>query len=212
MSQDMEPMENELIDQVRRIFMRLGIKSVTMDDIARELKISKKTLYKYVSDKPDLVMKVMKFECEEDSCMMDEYAKKCSNAIEELLAITQHVGKKVKEIHPSIHFDLEKYYPEAWEMFNQHKRDRIYSDVLNNMKRGMHEGLYRSDINADILTRIHISRVDIVFDGELFPPSQFNFGQVFLELMTYHIHGIASEKGLAYLKEAIKNTELSIKF
>lgn len=208
---DMEPMDKELLDQVRKIFMRYGIKSVTMDDIARELKVSKKTLYKYVTDKPDLVMKVMAFECEEDCLIMDEESKKAVNAIDELLSITTHMGKKIKEIHPSIHFDLEKYYPEAWEVFHRHKRGRVYLDVLNNMKRGMKEGLYRQDLNPEILTRIHISRIDLVFDGELFPPSLFDFGQVFVEMMTYHIHGIASEKGIAYLNEALKNTENHIK-
>lgn len=206
----METMEKEVLDQVRRIFMRFGIKSVTMDDVARELKMSKKTLYKYVSDKPDLVNKVMGFECMEDHHIMEEIAQHSVNAIDELLEVTYHIGKKVKEIHPSIHYDLEKYYPEAWELFRNYKQGSVYQCVLENIKRGMQEGLYRADLIPEIITRIHISRIDIVFDGELFPPSQFDFGQVFVEKMTYHIHGIASEKGIAYLNEKLKNEKINI--
>ena len=121
-----EEKESAILDQVRKLFMRYGIRSVTMDDISRELKISKKTLYKFVTDKQDLVVKVMTAECKGDECLFTKITADSKNAIDELLNITVHLGQKVQEIHPSIHFDLEKYYPDAWEIFNKHKGTFVY--------------------------------------------------------------------------------------
>ena len=117
----MEEKESVILENVRNIFMRYGIKSVTMDDISRELKISKKTLYKFVVDKPELVAKVMQEKCSCDQKDISDIVKKSKNAIDELMNVTQYVGKTVKEIHPSIHYDLEKLillYNERLEQFH----------------------------------------------------------------------------------------------
>jgi len=206
----MEEKESDILESARKIFLRYGIRSVTMDDIAKELKISKKTLYKFVVDKPDLVMKVLKTELEHDKVAMEKVIAQSSNAIEEMILITETVGQRIKEIHPSVHFDLEKYYPEAWEMFNQHKKTFVLTTVMDNLKRGIKEGLYRSNLNAEIIARIYVSRVDMIFDGEIFPPAQFNFGEVYWEAVRYHIKGVASEKGLQYLSEKLKNEHITI--
>jgi hypothetical protein len=163
-----------------------------------------------VVDKPDLVMKVLKMELEHDKQSMQTVIAKSSNAIEEMILITETVGQRIKEIHPSVHFDLEKYYPEAWEMFNQHKKTFVLTTVMENLKRGIKEGLYRSNLNAEIIARIYVSRVDMIFDGEIFPPTQFNFGEVYWEAVRYHIKGIASDKGLTYLTEKLKNEHITI--
>ncbi|MFZ5552966.1 MAG: TetR/AcrR family transcriptional regulator [Bacteroidota bacterium] len=200
--------ESQLLDNVRSIFMRYGIKSVTMDDIARELKISKKTLYQFVVDKPELVSKVMQFKCNCDQTDVTDIIKKSKNAVDELLNVTQYFGKIIREIHPSIHYDLEKYYPEAWQVFDQHKKGFVLNCITTNLKRGIKEGLYRDNLNVDIIARIFVARIDMVFDSEIFPPSQFNFGEVHLELMRYHIRGIASEKGIKYLLDKLKNEKI----
>jgi len=204
----MEEKESIILENVRQIFMRYGIKSVTMDDISRELKISKKTLYKFVVDKPELVAKVMQEKCSCDQKDITEIVKKSKNAIDELMNVTQYVGKTVKEIHPSIHYDLEKYYPEAWLAFDKHKKSFVYSCIASNLKRGIKEGLYRDNMHVDVIARIFIGRIDMVFDADIFPPGQFNFGDVHLELMRYHIRGIASEKGIKYLLDKLKNEKI----
>lgn len=206
----MEEKESVILEQVRKIFMRYGIRSVTMDDISRELKISKKTLYKYVTDKSDLVEKVMRIEISTDQELMKQFEKESKTAIDEVLMILKHIAQKVKEIHPSIHYDLEKYYPEAWEVFNNHKKNFIMGCVIRNLQRGILEGLYRENLNAEIIALIYVSRVDIVFDGEIFPPTRFNFADVLFEMFRYHIKGIASEKGIKYLHEKIKNETINI--
>ncbi|MDQ3191380.1 MAG: TetR/AcrR family transcriptional regulator [Bacteroidota bacterium] len=190
--------------------MRNGIKSMTMDDIARSMGMSKKTLYKSFKDKGDLVYQVLENHLEEDKTALDKICSSGLNAIDEMFEITKHVGEQIKDIHPSIHFDLEKYYPEAWQVFNDYKFNYIYSSVKANLEKGIKENLYRENLNASIVAKIHISRIDIMFDPKVFPVSEYKFGDVVTEMMRYHIRGIASEKGIKYMikKFNITNPDL----
>lgn len=178
-----------------------------MDDIAREIGISKKTLYQYCSDKEDLLKKSFAhyFKCEEQ--FQNGIQNKNMNAIDEMFEVSKHVSEMLKTIHPSIHYDLRKYYPETWKIFSEYRKNFMLKAVSENMQKGKKEGLYRENLNIPIVARIHISRVDIVFDGELFPSSEFNFQEVFFELMRYHIRGIASPKGIEYFMEKIKTID-----
>ncbi len=203
----MEQKELQLLEQVDKLFMRCGIKSLTMDDIARELGISKKTLYLHCSDKEDLLIKSFAhhFQCEEQ--FQNGIVGKNLNAIDEIFEVSKHVSEMLKTIHPSIHYDLRKYYPEAWKIFSEYRKNFMLKCVSDNMEKGKQEGLYRANLNIPIVARIHISRVDVVFDGELFPASQFNFAEVFFEMIRYHIRGIASPKGIDYFMDKIKTID-----
>ncbi len=203
----MEQKEIQLLEQVDKLFMRCGIKSLTMDDIAREIGISKKTLYLHCSDKEDLLIKSFAhhFRCEED--FQNRIVSKNLNAIDEIFEVSKHVSEMLKTIHPSVHYDLRKYYPEAWKIFSEYRKNFMLKCVSDNMEKGKKEGLYRANLNIPIVARIHISRVDIVFDGELFPANQFNFAEVFFEMIRYHIRGIASPKGIEYFMDKIKTID-----
>ncbi len=203
----MEQKEEQLLLQVDKLFMRCGIKSLTMDDIASELGISKKTLYLYCKDKEDLLIKSFSyhFKCEED--FQNAIVSKNLNAIDEIFEVSKHVTGMLKTMHPSVHYDLRKYYPEAWKIFSEYKKSFMLKCVADNMEKGKKEGLYRENLNIPIVARIHISRVDVVFDGELFPANEFNFQEVFFELIRYHIRGIASPKGIEYFMDKIKTID-----
>ena len=189
--------------------MRYGLKSVTMDDIAREIKISKKTLYKYVSDKNDLLCRVMEGHCAVENMVTDQICATSSNAIDEIIGIGKHVSSQLKTMHPSIHYDMEKYYPEVWKIFENHKGGHIYQCVMNNLERGIKEGLYRDNLNVRVIAKLYLSKIDLVFDSSVFPVNEFNFAEVYMELIRYHIRGVASEMGLKYLKEEVKIEDLN---
>lgn len=197
----MEEKKEEILEQAKKIFMRYGLKSVTMDDISKELKISKKTLYKFVTDKNDLVAQVMQAYIENDQKLVNDLIKNSKNAIDEILAISEYVGGMMNNLHPSIHYDMEKYYPEAWEIFIGHKRNYVLNCMTENILRGIKEGIYRKDLNVPIVALIYVSRIDIVFDGQLFTPDEYKFADVYQEMMIYHLRGIASEKGIKQLNE-----------
>lgn len=192
-----------LVVEAAKVFWTYGIKSMTMDDMSARLGISKKTLYQHVKDKNDLVDKVLLHIAEEFKCDIDEELGKGLNAIDELYAITTRVAGQLEGIHPSIHFDLEKYHPEAFRHMVENKRKEIFSSMTDNMERGIAEGLYREDLNIPMIATIYIARFDMVFDGELFPPEQFNMDELHWEIFRYHIRGIASAKGLKYLQKKV---------
>lgn len=196
-----------LVEEAAKVFWTYGIKSMTMDDMATRLGISKKTLYQHVKDKNDLVEKVLLHIANELKCEVEETVGGGGNAIDELFAITTRVAGQLKDIHPAIHFDLEKYYPEAFRNMVLNKRKEIFEISIANMERGIKEGLYREDLNIAMIATIYIARFDMVFDGELFPPDRFNFDELHWEILRYHVHGIASAKGLKYLeKKLLKET------
>ena len=201
----MDGKSENLIQQIFYLFMRNGIKSMTMDDIARELSISKKTIYKYFVDKSDLVNQVMQFHLDNDKKLVAEFSENTLNAIDEMFEIAKNTTKNIKEIHPSSYFDLQKYYPQAWEKFVRHNNEFVYSCIISNMEKGIKEGFYRENLNIPIIAKVYIARIDLCIDSSVFPPDKFTFKEVLVEMMRYHIRGIATEKGINYLSEKIKD-------
>lgn len=193
-----------LIHEAGKIFWTYGIKSVTMDDLATRMGISKKTLYQYVKDKNDLVEKVLDHLSTEFTCQIDQELEQDRNAIDELFAVTKRMNELLRDIHPSIHFDLEKYHAEAFHRMMDTRRREMYSSVVANLERGIKEGLYREDLDIPVIAKIYKARVDVLFDGSLFPPDQFNLDDVHWEHFRYHIRGIANSKGVKYLVKKVK--------
>lgn len=193
----------EIIHQVSLLFLEFGIKSMSMDDLASSLRISKKTLYKYVSDKNDLVYQVMREIIDLKQQQLLSLCKDKSHPIDELITMIEFSGKEVSTIHPSIQFDLKKYHPESWKLFEIHKDGFIYERMLQNLEKGMKMGVYRDNLNASIVAKIYASRSDLVFDSVVFPPDQYDFKTVLDELMRHHIRGIATNEGIKYLNTKI---------
>lgn len=174
-----------------------------MDDIARQLGVSKKTIYKYVSDKNDLVRRAVEWQSVEERTSIQHICECGYNAIDEIFEISKVVTEILSQVHPSVHYDLEKYHPEAWSVATKNRQENVYTCVLANLNKGKEEGLYREDLNCDVIARIYIAKMDMLFDGEVFPTHQFNFPEVYLEFFRYHIRGIASKKGLEYLIQKV---------
>ena len=200
----MDKKYTELIQKISDTFMNYGIKSVTMDDLARSLHISKKTLYQHFTDKKDLVKTCLKFHIDADLCEIKTITEDRENAIDEMYSIGLAVSKKTSQIHPSIFYDLEKYYPEAWSLFNDYRKGHIFQTIKENVERGIGEGLYRDDLNVDVIAGIYVLRIDDLTNQEIFPSDKYPFGELYLEVMRYHIRGIASNKGIEYLKQLVE--------
>jgi AcrR family transcriptional regulator len=196
--------EQQFIFSVSELFMKYGIKSMTMDKIAKALKCSKKTLYTIVKDKDDLVCKVIELHCEMDRQMSHNIFGKVENAIEELIQITNHVSQMIQEIHPSVHHDLEHYYPNAFQIHEKHKNTFIYNCMFHNIEDGRKQGLYKTDFEPEIITKLYLTKLDLILGGEIFNSKKFTFPILLKESMYYHIRGIANEKGIEYLEQNIK--------
>ena len=178
-----------------------------MDDIARHLGMSKKTLYQSFSDKSDLVSQGIQAHMDAEQRDLERIHAESDNAIEEMFLISQHVSKHLQSMHPSILFDMEKYYPAAFVKFNEYKLKVVMSCIARNIKDGIVQGFYRDNINIPIVAGMYVGRMDIIFDQRLFPAAQYNAKDVYFEAIRYHIRGIASEKGMEYLKDKFKTLD-----
>jgi AcrR family transcriptional regulator len=200
----------QLLTGAVHLFMRFGIKSMTMDDISRQLGVSKKTLYLYVSDKNDLVTKALKTLVSQEMTQANHLCDNIPNAIDMLFELTKEMSQKFGQIHPSINYDLQKYHPQAWDVFHQFQNKFIHECVEGNLKKGIEQGLYRDNLDPHLIAAFYANKVHLCSDGVTFPPEKYSFKKIHLEMMRYHIRGIASEKGLEYLKEKVlkENIEL----
>lgn len=205
--------KNEIISGATKLFMKYGIKSLTMDDISRHLGISKKTLYQYVSDKKDLVKKGVLLLIEHEKSILCAAKEDSDTAIDELINITKCVSSEMGEMHPSVIFDLQKYHPSAWKLIENHKKGFIHNMMLENLKRGINEGYYRDNINPALIAILYIGMMDTMMDSEKTAIKKITFDELHTEIIRYHIKGIANDTGIGYLKEALKNnnsTKISI--
>src|SRR5210317_138115 len=148
-----DKLKNILI-RVYQLYNRFGIKSVTMDDVARELGISKKTLYQWVKDKADLIDKVVSFNNDFHRENIYKIVAEKHNAIEELLEVNKYMNKMLKEQNPTFDYDLKKYYPEIHSKLLQDSRQRMYESIRRNLIKGQKEGLYRKKMDIDIISRL----------------------------------------------------------
>lgn len=174
-----------------------------MDDIARELGISKKTLYQYVKDKNDLVRKAMDYQINFDRQIMADIKAKKLNAVEELLEIGEFVSQTLKSIGTSAIFDIQKYYPEVWHSHFEYRSSFVTESIQENIAKGIKEGYYRKNVNADVIAKFFVVKVENLFDDRIFPPDKYSLSEVYLEYIRYHLLGIASPKGAEYILDKI---------
>ena len=196
--------EKELFEKVIHLFMRYGIKSMTMDEIARQLGISKKTLYQFVDNKKDLVKKMMEVHINCEQCELESSFTKCENAIDEIMEVTKMVSSQMKEMHPSVLFDMRKYHPEAFQILVNHKDEFVRKMIYTNLENGVKEGYYRTNLNTEIVTQLYLSMMTAVLSPESSSAKEMNVREVHAEMMRYHIRGIASAQGREYLKQKFR--------
>lgn len=195
----------QIIEKVYELYRRYGIKSITMDDVASNLGISKKTLYKYVTDKDDLVGKVIDFEIENIKQDMNCKHDSKLNAIEELMQVSKLINHKLKQVSLSTEYDLKKYYPNHYQRLITARRERMYNNIVANIKKGKNEGLFRAELSEDVIGKLHVSRIENMIDNESSNLNEFTSSKFFYELFTYHIRGIANQKGIEFLESKLKD-------
>ncbi len=203
-------MENleEIFNKVLELYKKYGIKSVTMDDVARELGVSKKTLYTVVKDKRELVEKVVNHEFDNvKHCYKDVYRKKGINAIEQLIEVNIFMRNQLKYYSPSFDYDLKKYYPHLYHKMTEKRQEEMYSSVLENMKKGKAEGIYRKGLKEEIIAKLYVTRIVHAHESEIISIEDFIAPDAYREYFEYHIRGIANEKGIKILESQINKLD-----
>ena len=205
----MSEIKEKIVAEAEALFLRLGIRSVTMDDVARELSMSKKTLYQFFENKEHLVLEVARKHLTEEAADFTNIAEEAENAIDELHRISKCMRRNMSNIHPVTLHDLRKYHPKAFELFSTFKNDFIKGNVENNLKRGIEEGYYRPDIDPEILAIVRVEQVTMMFDAKVFPNPPYDFIRVQMQMFDHFIHGILSEKGRDLYNQFIQQTEVN---
>ena len=200
--------QTRILTKTHELFMLYGIRSVSMDEIANHLGMSKKTIYQYFKDKDALVEGVINIEIEMHQDEFSKYAAISENAIHEIFLTLDTVEEMLKHMNPSVMFDLQKYHSTAFEKFRTHKNTFFYEITKANIERGKQEGLYRADIDVDVLTRYRLANMFLMFDFEHFPSNKFTPIQIISETTDNFLHGMSTQAGLkiieTYKQERIK--------
>ncbi|MFC0185061.1 DNA-binding transcriptional regulator, AcrR family [Pseudarcicella hirudinis] len=188
--------KERIIKKSKELFFRYGVKSVTMDDIAHDLGISKKTIYQNFNDKDEIVYQVMLMELEDDKCQYMHLSEVTKNVIEKLIKMSDLLRLHIANMNPCTVFDIKRYYPRSWDLFRKHKKDFILEQITNELREGIAEGLIRSEINLDVLALLRLEQVELAFNDEIFPPEKFNILDIQLEFLDHFTRGVMTEEGL----------------
>ena len=194
-----------ILEESEMLFFRYGVRRVTMDDVAKALGMSKKTLYQYYSDKDELVAEATQAHLDRERIEFDKIFRNSENSIKSLFLISQCMRKSLSEINPSVLFELKRFYPKSWEYWTEFKDQFIFKSIVENIKKGIEEEYFRSEVNAEILANLRVMEIQILFDRESFPSEKFNFMEVQMQLFNHFVYGIATEKGRKLYKEYLEN-------
>ncbi len=186
------------------MFLNYGFKSVTMDDIANEMGISKKTIYVHFPNKTKLVEATTLYMFETISCGIDHICALEKNPIEEVFDVKKFVMEHLKNEKSSPQYQLQKYYPKIFASLKSKQFEVMQGCVIENLNRGIKLGLYRDNINVNFISRIYFNCMVTLKDQELFPLKAFSMNTLMEYYLEYHLRGICTPKGLEKLNKILE--------
>jgi AcrR family transcriptional regulator len=183
------------------LFLRAGIKSITMDDIARHIGMSKKTIYQFFKDKNELVTAGLKVRLKEDEDQMADIISKADNVIEEMINMMKCSEDVFSVINPIVVHDMQKYHPDAWAEFQKFKAEVLIKTLEQLLVKGMKQGYIRRDIDVKIIARMRVNQIELGFNTEIFPVAEFNTWKVQVQFQDHFNYGICTLKGYKLLNQ-----------
>jgi AcrR family transcriptional regulator len=199
--------KKRILDKSTEQFMRYGIRSVSMDDIAAQLGISKKTIYQYFADKEELVDAVMQEEEERTHSDCSYCREKAADAVQEMILAMHQITEQFSQMNPVILYDLEKFHPKVFLRFLRLKNEYLYGIIKENLIRGIEEGYYRPELNVDMISIFRIESIMIPFNLTVFPPGKYNLAGVTREIMIHFLFGISTPKGYKLIQQYLKQNQ-----
>ncbi|NEM96096.1 TetR/AcrR family transcriptional regulator [Pontibacter burrus] len=184
-----------------QLFCQRGIKSVSMDDIAQFLGMSKKTIYKWFDNKNEIVVASTGAYLQDMQQRCEVHFQNSGNAIEELFNIMAMTRELFNQFHPSVFHDLQKYHPDAFKLWMKHRDEYMFEKIRENLLRGIKEGLYRKDLDVDVMAKIRLVQVELPFNPILFPPLKYDLRRVQMATLEHYMLGLATLKGHKLINE-----------
>jgi len=197
-------MEQKIVEKSTELFLNLGFKSVTMDEIASALGVSKKTIYKYFNNKTDLVNAVSNHVFDSISCGIDHICHLNMNPIDELFSIKRFVMEHLKDEKSSPQYQLQKYYPKIFLSLKKKQFEVMQECVIDNLKKGIDLGLYRPNIDLEFISRIYFNGLTGIKDNDMFPLKNYSMKTLLNFYYEYHLRGICTAKGIKQLENQLE--------
>lgn len=206
----MEDKYQEIITKAKYMFGEYSIHSVSMDDISREVSISKKTLYQHYNNKSELLEAIFNFEIDRVGKEAQQIKEQSRNAIDALLIVSKIMGQHSIKTKPTVAFDMKKYYPELYKRFLKKKRELTYEGIVKNMKRGISEGIYREELNVELVAYLYVKKIEHMHDQDIMENSDFSQEDIFQVMFENHIRGISNQKGIEIFEKEKQNFNFNI--
>lgn len=187
--------KEKILSGSRELFNRYGIKNITMDEIARQLGISKKTIYQEFPDKDSLVHTLMENDLELRQREFDDIYNRSENVVDEVFTIMKQLTGIFANCNPVMFLDLQKFYPKTWKLFSDFRHKYIIDRVERSIEKGKKDGLVRLDINTKILAYLRMEEIVMAMGGQVFPADKFSVLEVQLALTEHFLYGICTLKG-----------------
>jgi len=192
-------MKEKIIKKAEELFLTFGFKSITMDDIANAMGISKKTIYTHFANKTELV-EVVTFEALDQIHQgIDKIKETSTNPIEELYEVKMFVMTYLKNEKVSPQFQLKKYYLRIYDLLQIKQFEKMNSCVIDSLKKGIDTGLFRAEINLEFISRMYFSGFNGIRDINAFPNALFDKNYIFESYLEYHLRAIVTNEGLNLL-------------
>ncbi len=196
-------MKEKIIEKTTELHFRYGIKNVSMDQLAKELGISKKTIYTHFSNKTDLVKQTVEYIFDKIQTQIDQICLMKLNPYEELLRVRNIIKEMLKKSDTSPHYQLKKYYPEIAKSLEEKKFKSIMECLEHNLKKGIKAGYYKEDLDKEFIKRMYFSNSLSIGNPELFPPEEFNREDLMDKFLEMFLSGISTKKGRKKLKDIL---------
>lgn len=187
--------EQRIIKRASELFLMHGIKSVTMDFIAGEVGMSKRTLYEIFGDKDTLLLRTLEYQEAQNKLEMDKLAQKCTNSFELSLMEYKHVYEGIRNVNRNYLRDLQKYHPKVASFWEERRRVSM-EKMIKSTEKGIQEGYIRPELNSRILALLLRVQLEVITSSEEIEKNRFSFADVFETIVMNYARGIATPKGL----------------
>ncbi len=184
-----------ILSKAESLFIKYGIRSVSIDDICRNIGCSKKTIYQYFESKNEIISNIAEEHKKMDEVAYETFKNNSANAIEEIMKIADYTKKDIQRINPVMFYDLQKYYNDIFCIYHEKHHDLVLKNMMHNIEWGIKEGLYR-EVNAEFISILFVRSIHYIFTQEDFPFDKYDLQSLYAETVEYHFRGILTEKGM----------------
>ena len=204
--------KDRILQKATDLFMRYGIRSITMDEIASQLGISKKTIYQFFTDKDEIVEAVTDriIKQNEEECKL--FKSNSENAIHEIFIAVDETEEMLKAMNPLIMYDLEKYHPKSFKKFKNYKYQFMFAVIKENLERGIREEYYRDELDVDIISKHRIESIFMGFNQDLFPNSRYKISEVCYELAMSYLHSVTNARGKKLIEKYLTDRKKKLSY